>query len=233
MNLPPSISNPAGVLSSATPRVPTTDVLQPGDYVIELEFAGPIAEQRLLEWLAVLGFQFDAEGTSPTIILDQSLRTKTIATADWGAPNDAPPPETYQPTRYRFLGRLLRPIRAINTPRVRWLFVHRTPFDPYRETDQANDLEPFATGAKLEQNVTYAFRMLAWIKQPQTRENICHLLAYMGFRPLKILALKRDVKIRGRPNASAARWYGLGVWDKPDTVITTHDPFWFEDILAL
>lgn len=189
--------------------VPVSDVLGPADYVIELEIARSIPEPELLKALERFGFT--------NVILDRAVKDEKTLHPTTGA------------VRFRFLGRVARAIHAVNTPLLQWIFVHRVPFDAYLDTT-FSEPNTFAVGSELKSKRTYAFRFFGWMRQAQTRENICELLVEMGWRPFKILALNSGFRIPSRPMAKAARWYAIAEWAVEDSILTATDPFWFENL---
>lgn len=202
-------------------------VLTPGTYLVELEFARPVAEPALLQALERMTFQ--------DVILDESSRAirtiedvKTLeATQNWGL-------ENYmsvfpKPTRYRFVAKITTPIQIRDTPLVRWIYLHMSPLDLHSEPADRIPIAPF----RLEEGKTYAMRFLSRMKAQKTRSAVCELLACMGFAPLKITGLRRNMRVPGRPNISMTRWYGLGQWKKVLACVTEEDPFIFEDVVEV
>jgi hypothetical protein len=51
-------------------------------------------------------------------------------------------------------------------------------------------------------------------------------LVDMGWKPVKLSAIKRNMTLPRRP-ASLTLWYGMAVWNHADSVIVNDDPFFF------
>lgn len=130
--------------------------------------------------------------------------------------------------RFRFVGHLDAPLRLTNQPGLtRWLYVQPInvePFDMLRL-----QLVPYP----LEHGKTYEMKFLSRMRSQPTRRAVCEGLMAMGFRPLKLAALKKNMRMPGRSGASVTLWYGVGRWEKPDSVVVADDPFYFEDLKEL
>ena len=151
---------------------------------------------------------------------------------EWGSPFASGPGQVRiageeDATRARFVATLTRPISLNDVAGMRWLFVKRLAFSAF--ADLSYKLTPFP----LQQGVTYEFRFLARAKSNPTRDAVKHGLAEMGFLPMKLVALKRNMRLPGRQGASLTLWYGIGQWAKADSVIIADDPFAFENVAAL
>lgn len=181
-------------------------VLTRGTYLIEIEFARPVPQVALLDVLERWTFR--------DVILDQSVR---------------PDSSVLGSRRYRFVAKIEDPIEIRDTPMVRWIYVHLSPLDLHSEPADRIPIKPF----RLEAKKTYALRFLSRMKAQKTREEVCELLAYMGFAPSKVTGLRRNMRIAGRPNVSMTRWYGLGEWQKANSYVVEEHPFIFEDVIPI
>jgi hypothetical protein len=126
-------------------------------------------------------------------------------------------------TRLRFIGRLHHPIRLINPPGMRWLMVKRLGI--HYDEDIHIHVEPH----RLDPGRFYEFRFLSRDKSAPTREIVKQRLGAMGFAPMKLSLLKRNIRLPNRPS-SLSMWYGMGQWLHPSTVVTVEDPFYFEQV---
>ena len=126
--------------------------------------------------------------------------------------------------RVRFVARLVRPISLNDAPGMRWLFVKRLAFSAFSELSYRLIPHPLTEGR------TYEFRFLSRAKSTPTREAVKEALGEMGFLPMKLVALKRNMRLPGRPGASLTLWYGIGQWNRADSVIIADDPFAFENV---
>lgn len=59
------------------------------------------------------------------------------------------------------------------------------------------------------------------------------MLAEMGWRVHRLSAIKNNMRLPGRSGANLVLWFGVGDWMKPDSVVVTDDPFYFEDVLEV
>lgn len=150
---------------------------------------------------------------------------------EWGSPFASGPPTATStsgihdddPLRFRVLARLDRPIALDDRPGMRWLFVKALSF-PF-----LSDLTYQSNPHTLHQGALYELRFLSRAKSNPTRDSVKQSLVEMGFRPVKLLAFKRNMKLPRRP-ASLTLWYGMAIWDRADSVIVNDDPFFFETV---
>lgn len=145
---------------------------------------------------------------------------------EWGSPFAEGPTTSGEgnASYARFVGILTRPIILNDLPGVRWLFVKRLKFSTLG--DLSNKANPFP----LRHGAYYEFRFLARSKANPTRDEVKKGLADMGFAPMKLMAIKRNMRLPGRGGASLALWYGVGKWLKGDSVVVSDDPFCFENL---
>lgn len=167
----------------------------------------------------------DDEMSAILVLQDRWQRWK-----EWGSPYATGPGTSTSgaggdedPLRFRVLAKLDRPILLENRPGMRWLFVKPLTFSFLGDlVFQAN---PFT----LRQGATYEFRFLSRAKSNPSRESVKNGLAEMGFAPVKLSAIKRNITLPRRA-ASLTLWYGMGVWSHADSVIIHDDPFFFETV---
>lgn len=149
---------------------------------------------------------------------------------EWGSPFATGPGQAARvsggdndPLRFRIMARLDVPIVLDDRPGMRWLFVKalKVPF--------LDDLVFQANPHMLRQGATYEMRFLARSKSTPTRDAVKAGLVEMGFAPIKLSAIKRNMKLPGRP-ASLTLWYGMAEWNRANSVIINDDPFFFENV---
>lgn len=207
-------------------------ILARGDHLLEVELARPAQPEVFVRALRRMGFV--------EVIVDQSSTVKALpdpaeasserAVAvwerwrEWGSPTAAVSLED-GPLRFRFVGRLDTPIRLVDTPFVRWIYAHASGIDLMADPSR----EPFEPAA-LERGGVYETRFLAWMRTQPTRRAICESLGIMGFQPLKITSLRRNIKLPGLPGTNIVLWYGVARWERPDSYVSAEDPFFFETI---
>jgi hypothetical protein len=181
------------------------DLLSEGNYLIEMELGRPISSEVFKKAVERMGFQ--------EAILDEEPKIFE--------------PSTEAPAQVRFIAALDKPIEIQNTPYVRWFTVHRITFDPFANMNLSLTLFPLQT------KTTYELRLLARMKSEPTRAEVLRELTKMGWAPLRLSLLKKDMRLPGKPNASVTMWYALATWEKACSYITDQEPFFFEDVVAL
>ncbi len=124
---------------------------------------------------------------------------------------------------FRVLARLDRPIALDDRPGMRWLFVKALSI-PF-----LSDLVFQANPHTLRQGALYELRFLSRAKSNRTRDSVKQELVDMGWKPVKLSAIKRNMTLPRRP-ASLTLWYGMAVWNHADSVIVNDDPFFFETV---
>lgn len=151
---------------------------------------------------------------------------------EWGSPLATGPGqvstggvEGEEAVRYRFVGQLTAPLRLQNQSGLsRWLYVHRLTIDPFDALKL--QLVPYP----LMQGSTYELKFFSRLRSQPTKRAVCEGLAAMGFQPLKLAALRRNMRMPGRQGASVTLWCGIGKWTGPDSLVVADDPFFFETI---
>jgi len=127
-------------------------------------------------------------------------------------------------TRFRFVAKLAKTLVPQNLADMSWVFIRRLALDPFK--DLSFQLTPF----KLQRGGLYEFRLFSRMKSNPTKESVRDTLAKMGFSPMKLNLLKKNMRIPRRGNVSVCMWLGIGRWSAPNSVVTTEDPFFFESL---
>lgn len=142
---------------------------------------------------------------------------------EWGSPfaQGAPAVSGDGTFCFRFIAQLVNPLTISDKPAMKWLYVRPLTMNPFSDLDF--NLQPL----KLRRDGTYELRFLSRASSMPTREDVKNGLATMGFAPLKLSVMKRNMRIPGRAGASVSLWYGIAIWEKGNTVITRDDPFFF------
>jgi hypothetical protein len=216
------------------PMVPR--ILVPGTYLIELEFSGAIPEATLKDALSRMMFE-DVVVDQQTADRPNKLQATPLVPdlwgrwREWGHAYGLTPPDG--PVRYRFAARLRSSLQTVDTPLVRWVLTHACPFDALTERSEIDASEGCCFGQELLSGRTYAVRFSARMRSQEKRFQVVEALALMGFRPHKIMMLKKNMRVPGIPNASTSRWYGILRWEGEDNVLVDSDPLFFEDVVEL
>ena len=181
------------------------DLLEPGDYLVELETIRALPREIMAEGFRRHGF---AE-----VRADLSIR---------------PHEKRSLVHEHRFLGRLARPIRVRNQDDARWTYARKLKMDALA-TDLRFKLTPFS----LVPGKLYECRFLSRMRTQPTRAMVENDLSEMGWDSLHLSALRSDTKIPGRTNASVTLWFGIMIWDGPESMVSEDDPFYFEDVVEV
>ena len=235
------MTQPADIRAELTqPGLPADLRCAAGDHLIEVEVRRPCSPEVLTAGLARMGWT--------DILLDQSVRSIPIASLrkaetsdvdirEWGPISQGSgsssaigdlfdDPHTM---RFRFVGRLPRPILLRQREDLLWIYAHR-----FSVLDPFGDLRLRVKYFELKPNRVYEIRLLSRLRAQPTRESICEALATMKLIPYKVTAMKKDMRIPGRAGASVTLWAGLARWGKPNKAyITGADPLFFEDVLDI
>lgn len=119
---------------------------------------------------------------------------------------------------------LHRSILCTDTPLVTW----RTA-DPIG-VDLRADLREKTVPFRLLEGRAYEMLLIARLKAFPNRDVFEQCMSSMGFRLEHAIALKKDMRVRGKPNASATLWYCVGTWGRSNSYIVDCDPFYFESV---
>lgn len=232
---------PGNVAAPATPAPPEPKAeFMPvasdgggGGYVSDPQYEPPAEEPMQqqappAEQPAPMPVQQAASPSEPVTVA-QKLMDLWSRWKEWGSPFATGPMTTVSgagdddPLRFRVLARLDRPIALDDRPGMRWLFVKAlsVPF--------LSDLVFKSHPHPLHEGSLYEIRFLSRAKSNPTRESVKQALVEMGFQPVKLSAIKRNMKLPNRP-ASLTLWYGMAVWKHADSVIINDDPFFFETV---
>lgn len=130
---------------------------------------------------------------------------------------------TEEPYSFRLLARLPVPIRLQNQPGMWWKIVHKLAIDPFAEP--SFHIEPHP----LETDRVYDLRILSRDKTARSRADVEMLLEAMGFSPVIAQLKRRNMRVPRRAT-SVSEWIGIGTWQKPLSVVTSEDPFYFADV---
>ena len=190
--------------------------------------AGPSAPERSL--LARMSTEMTQAMSRPSPVQDRWRRW-----VEWGSPFATAPAylvnvsgeEETAITRFRFVATLTRTFTPTNLTDMSWVFIRRLTLDPF--ADLKFQLTPF----RLERGGLYEFRFFSRIKSNPTKDSVKETLALMGFSPMKLNLLKKNMRIPRRGNVSVCMWLGIGRWNAPNSVVTTEDPFFFENVKAV
>jgi len=128
------------------------------------------------------------------------------------------------PTRVRFIAHLGHRLQLASPPGMWWVYVKQLDGIDYR-----GDIRIHVQPHRLSPGSFYEFRLFTREKSAPTREDVKRRLGEMGFAPMKLALLKRNIRLPGKPS-SLAMWYGIGQWLYPSTVVTVEDPFYFEQV---
>ena len=127
-------------------------------------------------------------------------------------------------TRFRFAATLTRALKVTNLADMSWVFIRRLALDPF------NDLKFQLTPFKLKRGAFYEFRFFSRAKANPTKDSVKATLDTMGFSPMKLVLLKKNMHIPHRSSVSVRMWLGIGRWTAPNSVVTNEDPFFFESL---
>ncbi len=149
---------------------------------------------------------------------------------EWGSPFATTPghlvnvsgEEEATVSRVRFVATLHSTLVPQNLPDMSWMFIRRLSIDPF--ADLNFQLIPFS----LKRDSFYEFRFFSRLKSNPTKADVKKAMASMGFSPMKLNMLKKNMRIPHRMRVSVSMWLGIGKWSAPNSVVTSEDPFFFE-----
>lgn len=179
--------------------------LTPGSWLVSLWTARPLPpEASLVAALYAAGFD-DA-------IFDQRPE----------GPTEVRAPEDFS-SSVQFVATLHRTIVLTDTELARW---DATPIGIDVRAPLRQHIEPFV----LESGQTYELRWSSRLRQASRLASM-GALETVGFQPLKLHALKKNIRLAGMPSASITLWYGIATWTGSKGFIISSDPLFFEDVL--
>jgi hypothetical protein len=148
--------------------------------------------------------------------------------AEWGSPFATAPMSVSGSTSnlVRVLARLDRPVVLSDGEAFRWVWVAPLLTNPFADLNLAFVMHLLAPG------VTYELRFIARDKSAPTREAVRDMIEKMGFSVRKVHALKRNMRIPGRPATSHTVWWSVATWRGPHGPIVIDDPLFFETVAA-
>jgi hypothetical protein len=129
--------------------------------------------------------------------------------------------------RVRLIARLEHALELKNTEDVTWISVTPLGLDPFAQVSQT--LTPYT----LETGRAYEARFVSRTKKAPSRGAVLRLLRSMGFSPISLSAVKRDMRFPGRPGANLVLWHGVVRWDGPPSIIVADDPLYFSEMRVL
>ncbi len=189
--------------------------LRPATYYVEMHFSRPMPDRApLLSALTSRGWE--------RIILDQR-DGEPGGQADKRTSGQADPDYS---SRQRFIGTLSRSVRVRDSESVRWSDVEAVGIDVHADLQQ--NVTPF----ELEPGQAYELRWTSRLRQ-SSRVAVQKALEIMKWKPERLIALKKNMKLPGIPNASTTLWYGTAVWGGPRSFVVSADPLFFEDVRAI
>lgn len=183
--------------------VSTNDVLQPGQYLVELETleGRSVGADALVLGLSRMGWS--------KVCLDASLTVK----------------EDAELQHVRFVGELESLLVPVDTPFLRWVRITRS-----EAVDVFGELEYRLKPIEVETGRLYELLFIARTKSHRTKDDVLKALADMGFQVDVLSLLKRDMRVPGYPGASAGLWFGLAFWRGPEGYVNADDAFVFEAV---
>jgi hypothetical protein len=154
--------------------------------------------------------------------------------AEWGDPMSTAPVSRVSGeesgTCFRVLVRLDRPIIARDTEWMRWVYVRKLSFDPFAGMSAnvflPGNFRPFP----LIPGKVHELRFLTRDKSQPTRDDVRRALSDLGFGDVKLHAVRRNVRLPGKPSTSLSLWWALGRWDGPSSFVTPEDPLYFDHV---
>lgn len=223
---PPSTPDASSQVSASDPATPSAP--EPGQYGGGGGGGGEMGptEEIQAEQEAMAPPE-EPVSEAPVVASQARIKELWQRWVEWGSPFATGPRtsgEREPLIRVRFFATLVQPITLQNRPGMTWLLAHRMRSNPLA------DLKLQGRPWELHEGKTYEFRFLAREKSAPTRDAVRAGLVAMGFAPMKLLAIKKNMRLPGRAGATLTLWCGVGQWAKTASVVTRDDPFFFEDI---
>ena len=107
---------------------------------------------------------------------------------------------------------------------MRWVSVTPLSINPLE--DLTYQTHPYA----IRTNQVYELRFLSYAKATPSRQAVAQTLEQMGWDVSSLIALKKDIRLPGKPRANMALWFSIARWMRPDSFIVSKDPFFFENV---
>jgi hypothetical protein len=163
-------------------------------------------------------------------VLAQPVSTRWQRWVEWGSPFATTPAhlssvsgtEDDDVTRFRFVATLKTSLTPTNLADMSWVFIRYLGVNPF--ADLNFQLTPFP----LRRGAFYEFRFFSRLKANPTKDSVKETMSQMGFDPLKLNLLKKNMRIPHRGRVSVNMWFGMGRWNGPNSVVTSEDPIFIE-----
>jgi hypothetical protein len=120
--------------------------------------------------------------------------------------------------------RLDQPIEIRAVPFAQWLRIQRLGADPFRDLALNFVPRPLVPGQ------AYEIRLLGRDKSTPTNEIASIQLRACHFDPTAVHAIRRSIRLPGRPNTSVTIWWATGTYRGPASYTSPDDPLFFETI---
>ncbi len=144
---------------------------------------------------------------------------------EWGSPFATGPTVSGEDLyRFRFVAQLVNPLRIFDKEGMRWLYVRKLGLNPF------SDIDFSAKPHRLKRGATYEMRFLSRAKSMPSREAVKKGLTDMGFAPMKLSVMKKNMRVPSRAGTSVTLWYAIGGWERGNSRVTSADPFFFLDL---
>lgn len=125
---------------------------------------------------------------------------------------------------FRFLGRLDKPVILSDVAGLSWTWIQKMTLDAFAPLGFR--ARPFA----LETGKVYEVRFLSRDKRAKARGDVSTLLEAVGLVSSHLFLVARNLRVPRRPNVSVSEWLAIGTWEKPASVTTVEEPFFFSDV---
>ena len=187
-------------------------ILQPGDYLVELESPARAYPAAVAIGVKNLGFAHVAV--------------------------DAPPRAGLVGAPFRFVARLTAPLAVKDSPNLRWSLVRRLSIDilaPLKpelfslKSEKLYEVRFLCCALKRKDLEPYDGS-----PDPE-RQFMVAKLAEIGWETVHLSVLERGKHVERRPDTELTMWFGLLRWTGPDSVVTDDEPFSlsFEDVVQV
>lgn len=188
------------------------DVLEPGDYLVELE-----TPSRFTIAVATLGMR--QLGFARVFI-------------------DAPPRVERLSGLIRCVGRLPVPLAVRSTAALRWRSVRRLKIDLFKKPDKEGELfhlapEHLYEVRFLSRPVKHKDLDLHGSAPDPERAFITDRLAKWRWETEILSVIRRDERVKERPDVEVTLWFGLLRWTGPESFVTGEEPFAFDDVVPV